>query len=91
VNENNITIRMADERDATALAEHDKHIPDSDEVIKTRILTRDNGNLYRNWEASFALNRTIKAREPLPHERRMRSDNVSADTIAAGILEGMEL
>ncbi|GHU38983.1 hypothetical protein FACS1894105_13450 [Clostridia bacterium] len=64
---------------------------DSDEIIKTRILNRDNGNLYRNWEASFALNRTIKTREQLPNERRIRSDNVSAEVIVEGIMEEMML
>ena len=60
---------------------------DDDEIIKNRILTRTNGNLYKDREAALELNRTIKARPPLAREARIRSDQMSAETIAERILE----
>ncbi|MDR1410567.1 MAG: GNAT family N-acetyltransferase, partial [Oscillospiraceae bacterium] len=52
MNENNITIRMANENDATALAEHDKHIPA--ETLAQKITNREiyvayNGDALVGW------------------------------------------
>ena len=58
---------------------------DDDEIIKNRILTRTNGNLYKDWEAAIELNRTIKTRPPLAHEMRIRTDQMSAEEIAERI------
>lgn len=59
---------------------------DDDEIIKNRILTRTNGNLYKDWEAALKLNRTIKGRPPLTHETRIRSDQMSSEAIAERVL-----
>ena len=57
-----------------------------DETIKHRILTRVNGNSYKNFEKSIALNKMIIGRKPLPNEYRIRSDNQTVDEIVAQIL-----
>jgi len=60
---------------------------ESDDVIKTRILGRDNGNDYKNFEQSIGINKLVKNRNPLPNEYRIRSDNQSVDDIVAQVLE----
>jgi len=57
-----------------------------DDVIKERILTRDNGNTYNDYEASIATNKKIKARALLPNEYRIRSDNQTVEEIAQQII-----
>jgi len=59
---------------------------ESDDVIKERILTRDNGNDFRNFEAAIATNKRIQDRKLLPNEYRIRSDNQTAADIAEQIL-----
>ena len=59
---------------------------ESDDVIKQRILTRDNGNIYRDYEAAFLINQKIQQRSVLLHEIRIRSDNLSPDGITKQIL-----
>ncbi len=44
---------------------------DSDDVIKQRILTRSNGNTYKDWEQSVNINSFIKRRKELPNEYRV--------------------
>lgn len=44
---------------------------DNDEVIKNRILTRDNGNSFKDWEQSINTNSLIKRRNKLPNEYRI--------------------
>jgi len=46
---------------------------DSDEVIKQRILTRDNGNQFMDWNVSIKINEMIKRRGKLPNEYRICS------------------
>ena len=60
---------------------------ENDEIIKTRILTRDNGNSYKNFEASIEINKKILNRPPLPNETRIRSDNQSVDEIVDQIID----
>jgi len=60
---------------------------ESDDVIKERILTRDNGNDYSDFEESIRINKKIKNRKPLPNEYKIRSDNQTVDQIAAHILD----
>ncbi|MCL1951970.1 MAG: AAA family ATPase [Oscillospiraceae bacterium] len=57
-----------------------------DETLKRRVLTRDNGNTYRDWEAAQRINREILARPPLPNERRVCSAHAPPEDIAAQIL-----
>jgi adenylate kinase family enzyme len=60
---------------------------ENDEVIKNRILTRDNGNDFRDWQCSFNQNKKIINRKALPNEYRIRSDNQSVIQIADKIVE----
>jgi len=60
---------------------------DNDNVIKDRVLTRDNGNDYKNWESSIELNSIIKKRSLLPNEYRIRTDNVNADDVLCKAIE----
>jgi len=60
---------------------------ENDDVIKERILTRDNGNDYRDFEESIAMNEKIVNRKLLPNEYRIRSDNQTVEDIAAQMLE----
>lgn len=60
---------------------------EDDGVIKERILTRDNGNDFRNWEESIRTNRLIMNRKTLPNEYRIRSDNQTPKQIEKIIVE----
>lgn len=60
---------------------------EEDAVIKERILTRDNGNEFRNWEQSVNTNRLIRNRRTLPNEYRIRSDNHTPEQIVDMITE----
>lgn len=55
---------------------------EDDEIIKSRILERNNGNTYKNFEESIEINRKIKQRKLLPNEYRIRTDNHSDDEVA---------
>jgi len=57
-----------------------------DDVITDRILTRDNGNDYKNFEESIATNKKIIGRALLPNEYRIRSDNQTVEAITAQII-----
>ena len=58
---------------------------ESDDVLKERILTRTNGNSYKDYEQAQQINRLIKNRKALPNEYRLRSDNQSPQQIADAI------
>ncbi|MCL2812964.1 MAG: hypothetical protein FWD23_00025 [Oscillospiraceae bacterium] len=53
------------------------------DIRDERILTRDNGNTYRDWEQAIIINGRIKSREPLPNEYRIRVDNQNAEQVRA--------
>jgi len=55
------------------------------DVLRDRIMTRDNGNEYRNFEEALAINRMITERRLLPNEYRIRSDNQSPAQITERI------
>jgi len=57
-----------------------------EEVLKQRILTRDNGNTYRDWEAAQRINREILERPLLPNECRICATHAAPEEIAAQIL-----
>ena len=59
---------------------------EDDEVIKNRILTRDNGNDFKDFEQSINSNQMTKRRKLLPNEYRIRSDNQTPETIVEEIL-----
>lgn len=55
-------------------------------VIRQRVLTRDNGNEYRNAEEAEALNEIYRNRELLPGELRLRCDDKTPEEVAEKIL-----
>ncbi|MHA7967781.1 AAA family ATPase [Paenibacillus sp. CAU 1782] len=52
---------------------------DHEDVIKQRVLTRDNGNGYCDWEASISMNALIASRETLPNEYRIENSRPNAE------------
>ncbi|MBP1994453.1 hypothetical protein [Paenibacillus eucommiae] len=63
---------------------------DSDEVIKHRILTRDNGNGYKDWEQSVKTNELIKRRKKLPNEYRILNSRNDVELTLHEILAILE-
>jgi len=59
---------------------------ENDDIIKERILARNNGNEFKNFEEAIVTNKRIKDRKLLPNEYRIRSDNQTAADIAEQIL-----
>lgn len=59
---------------------------ENDEVIKNRIITRKNGNSFKDYEQSISTNKKIKERKLLPNEYRIRSDNVTPSDIVDLVL-----
>jgi len=59
----------------------------TDETLKTRILKRDNGNTFRDWESSLKLNALLTSRPLLPNEIRICSESISADEVVIKIME----
>ena len=58
-----------------------------DATTKTRVLTRDNGNEFRNWEAALRISREIAARQMLADEIAFDSAMLSPEEIARAILQ----
>jgi dephospho-CoA kinase len=58
-----------------------------DETTKTRVLTRDNGNEFRDWEAALRISREIAARPMLTDEAAFDSAKMSPEEIAQAILQ----
>ncbi len=63
---------------------------ENDEVLKERILNRNGGNDYRNYEESMAINRLIKSRKTLPNEFRICSDKQTPIEIGDKIIDMAE-
>ena len=61
---------------------------DKDEVIKQRILSRNNGNSYLDWETSINTNALIRRRSTLPNEYRVLN---STDDVEATFQELLRL
>ncbi len=61
----------------------------SDEVLRERVLTRDNGNEYRDADAAAEINQRFREREGKPDELRVRCDDKSAEEVAAAVLAEM--
>ena len=59
---------------------------EDDAILKTRILTRDNGNEYRDWESAIRINQSVKASSLLPREYRICTDNRSREAVVSEIL-----
>lgn len=47
---------------------------EDDAVLKQRILLRENGNSYKDYEEAIAINQLVKRRRLLPNEYRLCSD-----------------
>ncbi|WP_028560169.1 hypothetical protein [Paenibacillus pinihumi] len=52
---------------------------DQEELLKRRILSRDNGNGFKDWEQSINTNRLIQQRAKLPNEYRILNSRDDAD------------
>ena len=60
---------------------------ENDEIIKKRIMDRNNGNLFKNFEQSIHTNKLIVNRKLLPNEYRIRSDEQTVDEITNKIVQ----
>ncbi|MBR4959776.1 MAG: AAA family ATPase [Clostridia bacterium] len=65
-------------------------IAEEEDEIRRRVLTRDNGNEYRNGEEAVELNRIFRARPVLPGEIRLFCDRMTAEEAAESVLAGLE-
>lgn len=63
---------------------------DNDEIIKNRILTRRNGNSFKDWKQSFKINALIKQRNTLPNEYRILNSRDDSDITLKEILGILE-
>ncbi|MDR2614966.1 MAG: hypothetical protein LBC28_00135 [Oscillospiraceae bacterium] len=63
---------------------------EDEDVIKERVLTRENGNTYKDWEQAIAINRIIRGRPPLPNEYRIRTDAQDAEQVTKQAIELIE-
>jgi len=63
---------------------------ENNDVIRERILNRENGNTYRNFEEAMKINSGIRNRATLPNEHRIRTDHQGADGITRQILSILE-
>ncbi len=57
-----------------------------DSILQERILTRDNGNEYRDTQAAAVINRAILSRPATEHELRIDTGALSPDETAEVIL-----
>ena len=60
---------------------------EDDDVIRNRVLTRDNGNEYRNAEEAVELNHLFRNRVKLPWECRLPCDCKTPEEIVSEILK----
>ena len=58
-----------------------------DETRKKRILSRDNGNTFRDFESAAKINSLLVSRPLLPNETRICTENMSAAEVADKIIE----
>ena len=65
-------------------------IAEDDAVIRRRVLTRDNGNDYRNAEEAAGLNRIFRTRPLLTGEIRILCDHCTAEETAERILAALK-
>ena len=63
---------------------------DEDEVIKRRILSRNNGNSYLDWETSIKTNSLIRGRNTLPNEYRILNSKNDVETTFRVLMEHLE-
>lgn len=63
---------------------------DEDEVIKQRILSRNNGNSYLDWKTSIRTNALIRSRSTLPNEYRILNSRNDIETTFRELIEHIE-
>jgi len=63
----------------------------SDEVLRERVLTRDNGNEYRNADEAVEINRRFMERMPKEGEIRVRCNDVSAEEAAQSVIDALNI
>lgn len=59
----------------------------NDDTIKHRILTRDNGNGYRDWEGALKGNAHYTSRSLLQNEMRICTEHMSTEEVVGKIIE----
>jgi hypothetical protein len=59
----------------------------NDETLKNRILARDNGNTYRDWESSLKINSLLTSRPLLDNEMRICTENIGVAAAADLIIK----
>lgn len=63
----------------------------SDEVLRERVFTRDNGNEYRNADEAVEINRRFMERMPKEGEIRVRCNDVSAEEAAQSVIDALNI
>ncbi len=63
----------------------------SDEVIRERVLGRDNGNEYRNADEAAAINRRFIERAPREGEIRVCCNDVTAEEVAQCVIDALNI
>ncbi len=63
----------------------------SDEVLRERVLGRDNGNEYRNADEAVEINRKFMERVPREGEIRVRCDDRSAEEVAQCVIDALNI
>jgi len=58
-----------------------------DETLKTRILTRDNGNTFKDWESSLESNKLLASRPLLENESRICTEHMTTAEVVDKIME----
>lgn len=58
-----------------------------DDTLKNRILTRNNGNTFCDWESSLKTNALLTSRPLLQNEIRICTDNITAAEVTNKIME----
>ena len=61
----------------------------SDEVLRERVLTRDNGNEYRNADEAVEINRKFMERAPKEGDIRVRCDDRTAEEVAQCVIDAI--
>ena len=59
----------------------------NDDTLKHRILTRDNGNTYRDWESALKSNSLLTSRPLLLNEIRICTENISTAEVVDKIIK----
>ncbi len=64
---------------------------ESDDVLRERVLGRDNGNEYRNADEAVEINRKFMERVPCGGVIRVRCDNIPAEEVAQCVIDAISI